>query len=270
MEKLRIQDQKITLVDQVEQRLISYFKERGFRPGDSLPHEIELADALGVARSVLREALSRFKMTGMIESRTRRGMTLAEPSIAKAFKQTINPLLMTETTLLDLLEFRMALEIGISSSIFRNITSEDIADLEEIVKMGAVISDNKYAPISEFNFHTKLYEITGNKTICQFQEIIHPVMEFVKDRHHDYFGPIAHDLKEKGEVVTHEDLLGFLKSGDKEGYDKAIRLHFKLYTDFMMKRKVEMQNLNESNYATMSGVSDNSDFGNRQDLYQNY
>ena len=82
MDKLRIQDQKITLVDQVEQRLISYFKEQGFRPGDSLPHELELAEALGVARSVLREALSRFKMTGMIESRTRRGMFLVVPLLA--------------------------------------------------------------------------------------------------------------------------------------------------------------------------------------------
>ena len=245
MDKLRIQDQKITLVDQVEQRLISYFKEKGFRPGDSLPHELELAEALGVARSVLREALSRFKMTGMIESRTRRGMILAEPSLARAFNRSINPLLMTEATLLDLLEFRMALEIGSCNSIFRNITDEDIKDLEEIVEMGAAIGDNKYAPLSEFNFHTKLYEITGNRTIRDFQEIIHPVMEFVKDRHQDYFGPIAHDLAAKGETITHDDLLGFLRRRDQAGYEIAIKLHFKLYTDFLLKRKVEMQKINE-------------------------
>lgn len=246
MDELRIQDHKITLVDQVEQRLIIFFKEKGFRPGDSLPHEHELAEALGVARSVLREALSRFKMTGMIESRTRRGMILAEPSLAKAFNRSINPLLMNDATLLDLLEFRVALEIGSSNSIFRNITDEDIEDLEEIVAMGAAIGENKYAPLSEFNFHTKLYEITGNRTIRDFQEIIHPVMEFVKSKYHDYFGPIAHELAKKGEIITHEDLLGYLKRRDSAGYEKAIRLHFKLYSDFLMKQKVEMQKFNET------------------------
>lgn len=246
MDELRIQDHKITLVDQVEQRLIIFFKEKGFRPGDSLPHEHELAEALGVARSVLREALSRFKMTGMIESRTRRGMILAEPSLAKAFNRSINPLLMNDATLLDLLEFRVALEIGSSNSIFRNITDEDIEDLEEIVAMGAAIGENKYAPLSEFNFHTKLYEITGNRTIRDFQEIIHPVMEFVKSKYQDYFGPIARELAKKGEIITHEDLLGYLKRRDSAGYEKAIRLHFKLYSDFLMKQKVEMQKFNET------------------------
>ena len=111
--------------------------------------------------------------------------------------------------------------------------------------MGAAMGDNKYAPLSEFNFHTKLYEITGNRTIRDFQEIIHPVMEFVKDRHQDYFGPIAHDLAAKGETITHDDLLGFLRRRDQAGYEKAIKLHFKLYTDFLLKRKVEMQRINE-------------------------
>lgn len=58
MDSLRIQAQKITLVDQVEERLIEYFTEQGYRPGSALPHENELAESLGVARSVLREALS--------------------------------------------------------------------------------------------------------------------------------------------------------------------------------------------------------------------
>ena len=67
MTALKVQGHKVTLVDQVEQSLIDYFKEKGLRPGDSLPNELELAETLGVARSVVREALSRFKMMGMIE-----------------------------------------------------------------------------------------------------------------------------------------------------------------------------------------------------------
>ena len=130
MEKLRIQDQKITLVDQVEMRLMEYFNEHDLRPGSALPNEMELSESLGVARTVLREALSRLKMVGMIESRTRRGMVLSSPSLMGSIKRVVNPLWMTEETLLDMLEFRIVLEIGCVGSIFRNVTAEDIRELE--------------------------------------------------------------------------------------------------------------------------------------------
>ena len=180
MDTLKVHSQTITLVDQVEDKLLNYLKEKDIRTGDSIPNELELAAALGVARSVLREALSRLKMMGMIETRTRRGMILTEPTILGGMKRVVDPRILGEEALFDILGFRIALEIGICSDIFRNITPEDISELEEIVKMGIVFENNEYAPVSEFTFHAKLYEITGNKTISEFQDIIHPVMIFVQ------------------------------------------------------------------------------------------
>lgn len=163
MNTLRVHSQTITLVDQVEDRLLNYLKEKDIRTGDSIPNELELAAALGVARSVLREALSRLKMMGMIETRTRRGMILTEPTILGGMKRVVDPRILGEEALFDILGFRIALEIGICSDIFRNITPEDISELEEIVKMGIVFENNEYAPVSEFTFHAKLYEITGRR-----------------------------------------------------------------------------------------------------------
>ena len=94
------------------------------------------------------------------------------------------------------------MEIGICSDIFRNITPEDISELEEIVKMGIVFENNEYAPVSEFTFHAKLYEITGNKTISEFQGIIHPVMIFVKNKFKDLLEPINIEMKEQGQIVN--------------------------------------------------------------------
>lgn len=81
MEQLRLNNTAITLVDHVEDRVLSYLSEHDFKLGDKLPSEHELAVSLGVTRSVVREALSRLKMLGIVESRTRRGMVLKEPSI---------------------------------------------------------------------------------------------------------------------------------------------------------------------------------------------
>lgn len=236
MDKLKVNHQAVTLVDQVEDSLLTYFKENDLQTGDTIPNEIELAAALGVARSVLREALSRLKMMGMIETRTRRGMILREPSILGGMKRVIDPRILSENSLFDILGFRIALEIGMCSDLFRNITLKDINELEEIVKMGIVFENNEYAPVSEFTFHAKLYEITGNKTISEFQEIIHPVMIFVKNKFKDLLAPINIEMKEKDRIVTHADLLGYLKRKDEAGYRKAIEQHFEVYKKFMNSR----------------------------------
>ena len=41
-----------TMADVVEVRLRMYLKKKSFRPGDALPKELELAEALGVSRNV--------------------------------------------------------------------------------------------------------------------------------------------------------------------------------------------------------------------------
>lgn len=233
MNNLKIQNTGQTLVDQVEDKLLTYFKQNDLRAGDPIPNELELANALGVARSVLREALSRLKMMGMIETRTRRGMILTEPSILGGMKRVVDPRILSDDSLFDILGFRIALEIGICSDLFRNITPEDIEELEEIVRLGIVFENNEYAPISEFSFHAKLYEITGNKTISEFQEIVHPVMVFVKDKFKDLLEPINIEMKKKKEIVTHADLLNHIKKGDEEGYRKALEQHFAVYKRFM-------------------------------------
>ena len=234
----KLDNHHTTLVDSVEESLIRYFKEQGLRPGSSIPNEAELATSLGVGRPVLREALSRFKMSGMIVSRTKKGMMLAEPSLLGGMKRCINPLLMNESTLRDALEFRVALEIGISDSIFRNLTTSDLEELEQIVEMSQIIGNNKYAPVSEHRFHTKLYEITGNRFISEFQDIIYPVLDFVKEQSRDIFEPIERELNATRNPVTHRDLLEFLKNKDIEGYKRAVVEHFRLYTIYLERYKV--------------------------------
>ena len=237
MNTLKIDNHPITLVDQVEDKLLTYIKEKNLKIGDPIPNESELAAALGVARNVLREALSRLKMMGMIESRTRRGMTLKEPSILGGMKRIIDPRILSEETLFDILGFRIALEIGLCSDLFKKITTQDIEDLEEIEKMGIAFGNNEYAPISEYSFHAKLYEITGNRTISEFQSIIHPVMNFVKDKFKDLLSPINAEIEKKGELVTHADLLTFIKKKDEDGFRNALEKHFAVYKIFMDKHK---------------------------------
>jgi GntR family transcriptional regulator, transcriptional repressor for pyruvate dehydrogenase complex len=236
MKGLKIKRKPFTLVDQVEDKMLDYFKAKNMKPGDPIPKEQKLAEALGVGRSVLREALSRLRMLGLIESRARRGMILTEPSLLEGMKRIMDPFILGEEALFDLLGFRIALEIGISELVVHNITEKDVEELENIVNRGVVFSHGEYTPVSEYEFHAKLYEITGNKTIMEFQEVIRPVSVFINEKFKEYFLPINIEIEKKGKRVTHNDLLELLKERDQVGFTMAMVKHFASYYSFLKKR----------------------------------
>jgi GntR family transcriptional repressor for pyruvate dehydrogenase complex len=245
MNKLKINTNKVTLVDQVEDILLNYFKRNELRPGNSIPNEYELAEALGVGRGVLREALSRLRMLGLIESRPKKGMTLSEPPILGGMKKVIDPRILGDEALFNLLGLRIALEIGITGMIFQNLNSEYINELEEIVNRGVIYNNNEYLPQSEYEFHAKLYEITGNNTIIEFQKILHPISNFVKDKFSILFQPINLEYKSSERVKpTHKDLFDLIKKRDKNGFQVAVEEHFAVYNEFLKR--------NESKKETVS------------------
>ena len=220
---------QVTLVDSVERSIISYIKENNLDVGAVLPSEQELSVSLGVARSVLREALSRLKMLGVIETRTRKGMIIKEPSLFEPLKKIIEMNILSDKAMTEILGLRIALELGMVDDIFEHVTDRHIEELTRIVNVGAVLSDN----VNEFEFHSKLYEITGNNALRSFQEIIYPMIDFIKSKFEVSFKPINRKLKEKGLIVTHSDLLTYLKFRDKEGFRRSLENHFLVYRIFM-------------------------------------
>lgn len=71
----RAQSLAEAVVDHVRQRIAS----GALRPGDKLPTESELMAALGVSRTVVREAISRLQAKALIETRHGIGSFVLEP-----------------------------------------------------------------------------------------------------------------------------------------------------------------------------------------------
>ncbi len=229
MNSLKIRNNSVTLVDQVEDKLLDYIEKEDLKPGDPIPNEKNLSEALGVGRSVLREALSRIRMMGLVETRTKRGMILSEPSLFRGLKKVVNPKILSEKSIFNLLNFRIILEIGLCDLIFDNVSEQDIEDLEEIVKRGEASKYGEYSPLSEYEFHSKLYQISGNNMIIEFQDIIHPISDFMKNKFNDYILPENIKLEEAHTRIDHNEIVNSLKSGDREKFRQAIIHHFDPY-----------------------------------------
>lgn len=207
---------KTTMADVVEIRLREFLKKKAFKPGDSLPKELELAEALGVSRNVLREALSRLRMLGMVSTKKKVGMILTRPDILGSFERVLDPLIIDRSTLQDIFEIRLTLEVGLADLLYLRKTKEGIDELEKIAKSQKTTSGRHAFRIkNEIAFHGKIYQMTGNNTLQRFQNMLLPV-----------FGYIVMLEKELlvGKV-SHLDLVNILRKGSKEEFRQGMLDH---------------------------------------------
>jgi GntR family transcriptional regulator, transcriptional repressor for pyruvate dehydrogenase complex len=212
-----------TQVDKIEISLQEYLRHGDFQPGDPIPKELELAKALGVSRTSVREALSRFKTLGIIESRKNRGMIITHPDILYNMQRVMDLKLLDNGTMKDIFELRLVLEIGISDLLFLRKTDTDLKILEDIVekdeKSTNKIEHKKY----DIEFHSMLYKISGNETIQRFQKILLPIFEYVDN---DLY--IINPNETTG-YVFHRGLLDALKKGTPEEFRNKMRNHLMQY-----------------------------------------
>lgn len=78
------------LVSRVEDSLLVNIREQGLLPGDSLPSQSKLVEALGVSSSTLREALSRLEERGIIQIEHGRGTFLKRDVNQQEFHIDLN------------------------------------------------------------------------------------------------------------------------------------------------------------------------------------
>jgi len=164
-------------------------------------------------------------------------MVLREPPIFSGLKRVIEPHILGEDVMLNLLGFRVALEIGMAESIFKNITEEHIKDLEDILEQGNGDEFSQYSAEHDHEFHKKLYEITGNSMIIEFQEIIYPIFAFLRDKHIDHILKVNKEDKKTGNLVTHRDLVKALKNGDREAFFQGMADQFRAYSELLSEIK---------------------------------
>lgn len=209
-----------SLVDKVEESLVDLLQKRKLSVGDVIPKEIELAETLGVSRTVIREALTRLRLMGLIESKKKKGSVITSPDIFGMMSKSMNPHILAPETLKEIFEIRLVLEIGMADLLFHRITKEDIAALRQIVADEPPATQYHLFNIEhEIAFHGKLYEITGNATLKRFQKMLLPVFDYVHN---------SGLLKKQPMLkmfVSHKELVDLLENGNPEEFRNGMRSH---------------------------------------------
>lgn len=102
------------------------------RPGDRLPAEQALAADFGVARTVVREAISQLKYDGVVQSRKGIGAFIGWPEERTAFR--ISPQCFEKRKeLLKLMRIRTGVAVEAAAEAALNRSDDDIQSMEAIV-----------------------------------------------------------------------------------------------------------------------------------------
>lgn len=209
-----------SLVDKVEANLVSLLEKRRLKVGDPIPKELELAQTLGVSRTVIREALLRLRVMGLIDSRKKKGAFITSPDLFGIIGKSMNPHILDQATLKNMFEIRLVLEVGMADFIYQRITKEDIEDLRAIVaNEPPMTQDYLFNKEHEIAFHGKLYEITGNEALKKFQNMLLPIFDYV---HHSGLLKKHPPIKK---FVSHKGLVDILENGSPEMFRNGMRNH---------------------------------------------
>ena len=151
-----------TLTDRVFGALTQLINGEDFEPGSRLPSELKMASRFGVSRTVVREAVSRLKSEGLVESRQGSGVFVRDRNMHAPFR--IDPSIMDSIqSVLQVVELRQSLEGEIAALAAKRRTREQMVTIKRALKQIEFDEQaGKDGVEADIVFHRSIAEATGN------------------------------------------------------------------------------------------------------------
>ena len=196
----------------------------GLEPGEALPSEGKLAEALGVSRLTVREATRTLQARGLLEVTQGRRPTVAAPNgalLGDFFEIAVRR---DPRALLDLLDVRRALEVHIAALAARRATKGDIADMEmSIAAMRAGEGESEAFHAADVRFHENLAAASGNRMLVFLIEALAgPLRE---SRLRSFAGHRARGGGVEDVVQQHQAILDAVTARSAKAAAQAMRNH---------------------------------------------
>jgi GntR family transcriptional repressor for pyruvate dehydrogenase complex len=212
---------KQKLVDRVVHALEELIISRQLEPDTKLPPERDLADQLGVSRTVLREAVRILVTKGLLETQPGKG-TLVRKLTREQVVEPLSLLLRNHTggeiSFDQLYQVRSILEVEIAGLAASQASEADITRLKQIVaNMEATQNDVVTLAVHDADFHSALAKMTHNPLLAILVDSIRDLLQEYVARVTPYLDPSQENLP------LHQKLLERIEARDVAGARQAMR-----------------------------------------------
>ncbi len=192
------------------------------KPGDRLPSERELSQALSVSRSSVREAVRAMESMGLIEARAGEGTFMASPSGSRGSDPLIASLHQDWSTQHKLFEVRRVIEPDLAALAARRATAEQIERLRAILNdQEAEIARGGTGVKQDNLFHFLMAEATGNEALVR---IVDSLMDLLLKTREE---SLQHDERRDQSLKQHRTILAAIEARDPRAAERLMREHIR-------------------------------------------
>ncbi len=200
------------LSDEVVKHFTELIMDQELRPGDKLPPERQLAEELGVSRTVLREAVKMLEEKGLLDSKQGSGTYVCTLS-AQAITESVTLYVRSDINrYIELMEMRSILDVEVAGRLAESATEEDIATLSRhIARMWDLLDRPEEFAAEDVEFHLAFYRAMHNSVLMS---LVQPILDLLE-------GAMRFTVDAPGSTESslrrHVALLDHIKDHDAEG-----------------------------------------------------
>ena len=211
-----------TLADQVAEALTAKIQANGFSDSH-LPSEQAMAEGFGVSRTVIREAVSRLKAEGFIDTRQGRGAYVRNDRLDVPFRIDLNSKDLLGS-LLHIIELRRGLDAEIAFlAATRRKRDQMVAIRRALAEIEKASKAGRDAAAEDLAFHLSIARATGNpiflellRFLNQFLYIAIRVTRANEDKRLEFSEQTR---------VEHMAIAGAIERQDPEAAATAAKIH---------------------------------------------
>lgn len=214
---------KVSTLEAATTAIRNYVIDNKLQIGDLLPTEMELTRALGISRSIIREAMQHYRTLGVISAKTRAGAIIRQLIPTDPFRDYLPFISADPMAFRELAESRLCLETGAVSLLVRKAKPRHIAELRKICRK---MKNADIALINQLDmeFHRTLLEIPENRLLNSFLPLL---VNFFQDQQ-----PEELKTAEPGtgrEYTEHMDMVKALEERNADKLRKLLEVHLQAY-----------------------------------------
>jgi GntR family transcriptional regulator, transcriptional repressor for pyruvate dehydrogenase complex len=156
----------------VVDRIASEIRDGRLAPGARLPTEQEMMAAMGVSRTVVREAVAALRAEGLVTTRQGSGAFVALDRSRVPFR--IDPDgLRSIDDVLEVMELRLAIEVEAAALAAARISGERLAPIARALRaIEGAIRHGDGAIDEDFDFHRVIARASGNSRFAELLEFL--------------------------------------------------------------------------------------------------
>lgn len=211
---------------EVTERIKSYILDNRLKPGDPLPTEGALCDALGASRSSVREAIKTLHALDIVDVRHGHGTYVGHLSLSALVEGlTFRGLLSPDDdfeVLADLVDVRELIERGMAERIIAALDPGHLDALDALVtEMEGQDARGEDQSATDRAFHALLMEPLGNDLIRQLASAFWDVYRIVAP---ELEGMDLGDVRKA--LASHRHMVAAARAGDAAAFVTAVGRHY--------------------------------------------